>query len=604
MSIKTRITDGCGTSQEACVSKPDDADKSSLAVEVTSGKVKPKHEVTTGYYPEHTSVPSGDFSDPMMDADRSIITRSAVFTDEGSFRHVYSGDLAVAVDSALTGTMIWNGGSTIVTGTDTLFTEELKVDMYVKSTTASSTAYQQIKSINSDTELELWDAYTGASIIEGGVTSEYYKDASGTGAAITYTDPTLDLESGTANGGYALLWRDIDYLPYTLNITFSIDQRIANQTIVVGLQNTIDNVGSYAHLIFEGTDANTFVFRTGISATEYEDSTITLPSQTTADELNYEINVLANKVVLTVNRKLKAQHRIYIPGPYEVLGLFAKVENTAAVSPETVVAIRGLYNSNINVVNIAPTSVGDPIPVEVVQVQDSTDNIKGFSAGQISTAATTDVVIRQTAYTEQSSNSQRSFVSSSASDTAAGVGARSVRITYYDADGVGPKYEDIATLGVTIQDTVNTDICYVEKMEVTSVGSTAYNVGTITLYAGTGGTGGAIGTIQVQQNKTWWAHHYVPPGTTVNITSMTIGNSGDTSGKAGRYRITKQDIPTTNEPEIAVSDIVRIPGGVTAFYRSFDTPIEVEGPARINLRVVPESGSGYEHFGAFSYYEE
>ena len=118
------------------------------------------------------------------------------------------------------------------------------------------------------------------------------------------------------------------------------------------------------------------------------------------------------------------------------------------------------------------------------------------------------------AYTEQSSNAQRSLVSSDATDASASTGARTVRITYYDASMVGPFTETVTMNGTTPVNTVATDICFIEKLEVVTAGSNGGNAGTISLMSATAGGGVTVGTIVVGDNETNWCHHYVPSGKT------------------------------------------------------------------------------------------
>ena len=67
-----------------------------------------------------------------------------------------------------------------------------------------------------------------------------------------------------------------------------------------------------------------------------------------------------------------------------------------------------------------------------------------FAFGDVTSTTTTIKTVERTTYTEQTTNAQRSFASSSANDTAAGTGARTIKITYYDASGNGPYTETVS----------------------------------------------------------------------------------------------------------------------------------------------------------------
>jgi hypothetical protein len=118
-----------------------------------------------------------------------------------------------------------------------------------------------------------------------------------------------------------------------------------------------------------------------------------------------------------------------------------------------------------------------------------------FTFGDITTSALTRVLVKRTAYTEQTTNAQRSIASASTNDTAAGTGARTVKIEYLDQTGAGPFTETVTLNGTTYVNTVATNICFIEQITVLTAGSTGSNVGILTLKAATGGGGTTIGTI-------------------------------------------------------------------------------------------------------------
>jgi len=99
--------------------------------------------------------------------------------------------------------------------------------------------------------------------------------------------------------------------------------------------------------------------------------------------------------------------------------------------------------------SIPVTLASDQSPTAVTIVP--TNAATGVSAGIRTlgggTAGSLNVV-RATTYTEQTVNAQRSFASSSASDTGAGTGAQQVTLTYYDATGAGPFTEVVTLAGV------------------------------------------------------------------------------------------------------------------------------------------------------------
>jgi hypothetical protein len=226
----------------------------------------------------------------------------------------------------------------------------------------------------------------------------------------------------------------------------------------------------------------------------------------------------------------------------------------------------------------------------------ATSSSAGFAAGSVVTAAINTFAVRDTTYTEQTTGAQRQLLSANAADAAAGTGARKVKITYYKADYTGPFTEEVTLNGVTAVNTVATDICFIEKMEVTEVGSGGSNAGIITLRTLASVT---IGTIAVGNNRTYWAHHYVPPSKTCNITSFYMAGSNNASTFTLRSRPS-----TANAPEVVVSDLVSLYGASNAFLRTYSTPIQVAGPARITAYIQTTISTSTTNRASFDFYEE
>jgi hypothetical protein len=239
-------------------------------------------------------------------------------------------------------------------------------------------------------------------------------------------------------------------------------------------------------------------------------------------------------------------------------------------------------------VTISPASAAMPVTFSVAGSR------SGVSAGVKilggSTAGTLQVM-RSTVYTEPASAAQRSLSSSSASDTAAGVGARTVKITYYDGAGAGPLTETVTLNGVGAVNTVAIDIRFIEKMEVVTSGSTGTNVGTITLFGSTGGGGGTVGTIgigsvlvAVGDGQTLWAHHYVTTGYTAQLSVLVVGIESGGSGTNGKFFIKTMKPLVANSSEILVGDVLL---SIGAFERAFTFNPNIVGFAKATAFAIP-----------------
>jgi hypothetical protein len=225
---------------------------------------------------------------------------------------------------------------------------------------------------------------------------------------------------------------------------------------------------------------------------------------------------------------------------------------------------------------------------------------RGFADGKVVLSATTPTLICATAHTEQTTNAQRSIVSSSANDSAAGTGARTVRVTYLTATGLGPYTEDVTLNGTTPVNMVATNVCYVERIEVLTVGSGGTNAGVVSLKAATGGGGATVWSIAAGDGRTYGAHHYIPAGHVCRVTGLHVGIKGaDTSS----FTLKAVPLPVGNNYEEQIGDLIRVASSA-GFLRTYGTPIEVTGPARVSVWALPDSTSSRTYYGSFDYYDE
>lgn len=236
---------------------------------------------------------------------------------------------------------------------------------------------------------------------------------------------------------------------------------------------------------------------------------------------------------------------------------------------------------------------GEPLPEAATPIPTIVD-------GYTTTTSLAFKEIRAASYNEQSSDAQRSLLSLSANDAAAGTGARKVRITYFTAAMAGPKYEIVTMNGTTPVDTVATDICYVERMDVVEVGSLLSNVGNIYLKGSTGGGGVNVATIVAGDGETNWCHHYVAADKRARIVAI---YGAINSAFSGELHI-RASFPTNSLiPETTVAPVIRLAPGVQG-HIPFEVPIDVQGPARVILYARPGDVATTDWTAGFGYYEE
>lgn len=201
------------------------------------------------------------------------------------------------------------------------------------------------------------------------------------------------------------------------------------------------------------------------------------------------------------------------------------------------------------------------------------------------TAATlnTIVPVRGSTYTQQSSAAQRSLKSSSASDSSAGVGAQTVAVNYLD-NTMTLQQEIVTMNGTTAVNMVSTTVQFIESIVVQTTGTNQANVGTISIFTTTGGGGTVFASINVGDNATFYAHHYVPAGVSCYI----IKHTGAATLAAGRTYIVANGDPRVTQPIQQAGDIIIHLGGGTEDHE-YEVPVVVVGPNYIVMRENPVS---------------
>jgi len=130
--------------------------------------------------------------------------------------------------------------------------------------------------------------------------------------------------------------------------------------------------------------------------------------------------------------------------------------------------------------------------------------------GNLTSASVSEVLLCARGYTEQSSEAQRSVVSTSAQDASGGSGAKQVSITYLTSNYV-LKTEDVVLNGTNAVNTVASDIRFIEKFQVIQGAAAA---GAIKIMTTTAGGGSEFCGIGVGTFDAFLCHHYVPAGKT------------------------------------------------------------------------------------------
>ncbi len=215
--------------------------------------------------------------------------------------------------------------------------------------------------------------------------------------------------------------------------------------------------------------------------------------------------------------------------------------------------------------------------------------------GQVTTTSASKVPVESTSYSEQTSGAQRSFKSSSASDTAAGTGVRKVKVTYYTLSSAGAitgPFTEIVTLAGTVAvPTVATNIALVEKIEAYAVGSGGVAAGTISMYDDAAGIGSVFASIATGAVRTFYAHHYVATGAQCAISDLLV-SGGDAA--SATFDIVAKSYVTGVEQPIAGSVACPNTGS-----RGEQVGAGVAGPARVRTLVTPANTNSQVSVASF-----
>jgi len=310
-------------------------------------------ESTTSFYPDAANFRTGIVGSNVQDVDGSVQIRGSVLTDETSFRD----DFAVLAVTP-TGTVTFTNGSATVTGSGTAFLSETHIDDYLVRTGDADTLAGVVANVVSDTELTLVEPYAGTS--GTGASIKKWLQTVGAGGSITVGSSKVNLLSGTTSGSITKLVRAGDYPPYLIGCKASISQRIANQESHIGM---VDG-DARALVVFDGTDNTKVKFQTSFSATDLEETLVSLPGTlTTAAELYYKIEIGSNRAALIVNNSIVAVHELHIPGAYDVMSLVLQVRNTGVAASSTTMTADVFFMANFNQVQVTNFLRGDAISI-------------------------------------------------------------------------------------------------------------------------------------------------------------------------------------------------------------------------------------------------
>lgn len=332
----------------------------------------PLPAATTGapmnYWPGYTAPTSDANKQQLFDEGGAAVVRAAALTDEGTFRANFA--------NASIGSPIGNvtvSGST-VTGTG-FRTSPAALKDYFKLDADGESAWTQILSMDSDTQITLVEDYLGAGS-SGAASRAIVKPNTGAGGSITITNGQCTISSGTTDGAITGIIRKLDYCPIVYRAAASVSQRVANQTIFIGLWEDSPTPRWYSRFRLEGTNDSQVICETGRNPTgtpgtgEFEQITVGLPDLlTTNSSLELRVEQLAENVLFwaynRANREadpiLLAEMSRVIPLQHDIMACGVLIENGTGVASSTDVVCDYITGQNHNVLRVATFSEAEKI---------------------------------------------------------------------------------------------------------------------------------------------------------------------------------------------------------------------------------------------------
>jgi hypothetical protein len=332
-----------------------------LILQGTSGGAIQTSELLprSSFYPNYSGPKDSLLVQPSIDQGGNLQTRSAVLTDEGTFRVNFPNS---TLDYSI-GNVTVSGD--IVTGTG-FYSYDVHYKDYFKINADNESKYTQIESIISDTKLKLVSAYTGST--SGAASRSLMKTTQANGGNYTIGFGKATLNSGTTSGSNIAFGRGVDYLPLIYRAVISISQRIVNQEIRFGFDEAATNPRWLARFNANGTSDTQIICETGRNPTavptgsDLQQTLVNLPTGlTTANDVDYRVEIFTEVVYFFINGVKVAEHSLVIPTSFDIMDAGVKMVNTGMVASNTTVNISYITVKNHNAVQVSTLSESDGI---------------------------------------------------------------------------------------------------------------------------------------------------------------------------------------------------------------------------------------------------
>lgn len=316
----------------------------------------------SSHFPVPNSRSTGEIRPLQMGPRGKLEVRALIGTDEGSFNERFPGS---SLQSNLSGTVAFKNGLTALTNTGTSFASTL-YGQYLRLSTDTDDKLTQVFSVESDAALTLVSGgYLGTTGSGTAVSSNWFQAIAGTATIGVSAGACTLSTANTTNGNTASIFRLIDYPNLMLQARATVSQRIANQTAIVGMRDTISTPTTLAQFQFTGT-VNTVVDCVSTASTgETTTTTVTIPAAgTSAAYQLYEIRFTQDKIAFYINRALVTTHTAAAPGAYTKFGAYVSMANGTGAASATSLVLDSVLVNNQSIVD-AVVYQSDPSKMNV-----------------------------------------------------------------------------------------------------------------------------------------------------------------------------------------------------------------------------------------------
>lgn len=249
--------------------------------------------------------------------------------------------------------------------------DSIVTDGEVYPIVSNADAIPEMRSAVLTDEYSDYEPFAGTSIPAG------WNTVIGSGASMSVANSVLTINAGTTANSQSYIAKEQDYMPIETMYFFKISQRIANQTIYVGMtdnQNpSLETM--FARFRFDGTDATKCYCEVQSSADSgATEGTTTLRTMTisTANYGIYAIMLAKNRVTFLTGADINSLTEIItysnqMPHPYSIMNVRVRVLN-GSVAPlsNTVISVDTISVHNINKVDITNSFISEPIASQII----------------------------------------------------------------------------------------------------------------------------------------------------------------------------------------------------------------------------------------------